>query len=32
MAGSDINEGDELVYDYGEKSKEATTVYPWLKE
>ena len=32
MASRDIEVGEELLYDYGERSKEVTDVFPWLLE
>ena len=31
VASRDIKVGEELQYDYGERSKEATQSHPWLK-
>ena len=31
MAARDIKEGEELQYDYGERSKAAIESHPWLK-
>ena len=30
FASEDINEGEELVYDYNDRSKEAILAHPWL--
>ena len=30
VAAKDIQVGDELLYDYGERSKEVTKTFPWL--
>ena len=30
VAKHSINPGDELLYDYGDRSKESLEVYPWL--
>lgn len=32
MAARDIREGEELQYDYGERSKEAILSHPWLTQ
>ena len=32
VAGRDIEVGEELVYDYGDRSKEAIENNPWLKD
>jgi len=32
VAARDIAVGEELVYDYGDRSKEAIQNNPWLKE
>jgi len=31
IAARDIDAGEELMYDYGDRSKEATEAHPWLK-
>ena len=31
VAARDVKEGEELQYDYGERSKEAIESHPWLK-
>lgn len=31
VAARDIREGEELEYDYGERSKEVIESHPWLK-
>ncbi|KAJ8380259.1 hypothetical protein SKAU_G00010370 [Synaphobranchus kaupii] len=31
VASRDIEEGEELLYDYGDRSKEAIAAHPWLK-
>ena len=30
VAAREIEVGEELLYDYGERSKEVTKVFPWL--
>lgn len=30
VAARDIEVGEELLYDYGERSKEVTEAFPWL--
>ena len=30
VASRDISIGDELLYDYGDRSKESLEAYPWL--
>ena len=30
MALKEIEQGEELLYDYGDRSKEAVTAHPWL--
>lgn len=30
LAKDDINEGEELTYDYGDRSKESLLHHPWL--
>lgn len=32
VAARDIDVGEELVYDYGERSKEAVDSNPWLRD
>ncbi|XP_053726048.1 lysine methyltransferase 5Ab [Synchiropus splendidus] len=31
VAAKDIQEGEELLYDYGDRSKESISAHPWLK-
>lgn len=31
-AGKDIPKDEELLYDYGERSKEIIATFPWLKK
>lgn len=31
LASRDINKGEELMYDYGDRSKQALASHPWLK-
>ncbi|XP_077593944.1 N-lysine methyltransferase KMT5A-A [Stigmatopora nigra] len=31
VASRDIDEGEELLYDYGDRSKESIAAHPWLK-
>lgn len=31
VAARDIDAGEELMYDYGDRSREATEAHPWLK-
>lgn len=31
VASRDIKAGEELLYDYGDRSKESITAHPWLK-
>lgn len=31
VASRDIEAGEELLYDYGDRSKESITAHPWLK-
>jgi hypothetical protein len=28
----DLEAGDELLFDYGERDKQALTIFPWLKD
>ncbi|KAK7895501.1 hypothetical protein WMY93_020826 [Mugilogobius chulae] len=32
VASRNIDEGEELLYDYGDRSKESIAAHPWLKE
>ena len=32
LAARNIDEGEELVYDYGERNSEAVQCHPWLKK
>ena len=31
VASRDVEEGEELLYDYGDRSKESIAAHPWLK-
>ncbi|XP_041754793.1 N-lysine methyltransferase KMT5A-A isoform X3 [Coregonus clupeaformis] len=32
VASRDVNEGEELLYDYGDRSKASIAAHPWLKQ